>query len=92
MTFIGKKQVAGVSEAWNFAHKQITLSRKNHPKITGASNIVKMESEIYKYFVKYFNTYNQFLGLYIQLVPKKNSHPSCSSSELQLILLQIPHL
>ena len=28
-------------------------------------------TNIHKIFAKYFNTYNQFLGLHIQLVPKK---------------------
>ena len=52
VTLINKKHVAGVSETWNFARKQISLSWKKELKIiffTGARNIVKMESEIYKY-------------------------------------------
>ena len=50
---IGKKPGAGVSETSNSAHRQITSYREKNLKIiffTGASIIVKKESEIYKYF------------------------------------------
>ena len=50
---IGKKPVAGVSETSNSAHRQITSCREKTLKITfftGASIIVKMQFEIYKYF------------------------------------------
>ena len=55
---IGKKPVAGVSETSNLAHRQITSSWGKNLKITfftGASIIVKMEFEIYKYFSWFFS-------------------------------------
>ena len=50
---IGKKPVAGVGETSNLGHRQINLCSKKNSKITffsGPSNIVKMGSEISKYF------------------------------------------
>ena len=55
---IGKKPVAGVWQTSNSAHKQITLCREKNLKITflsGALNIVKMGSEIYKYLSSFFS-------------------------------------
>ena len=56
---IGKKPVAGVGETSNSGHRQINLCSKKNSKITffsGPSNIVKMGSEISKYFSWFFQS------------------------------------
>ena len=56
---IGKKPVAGVGETSNSGHRQINSCSKKNSKITffsGASNIVKMGSEISKYFSWFFHS------------------------------------
>ena len=55
---IAKKPVQGVREPWNFAHNLINLCPEKNLKITfspGALNMVKMGSEIYKYFTLFFH-------------------------------------
>ena len=87
---IVKKPVAGVGETSNSTHRQITLWSEKKSKITffsGASNIVKMGSEIYKYFSSFFPSYKIFdavLRLVFNSSPKYNSHPACRLLELQL--------
>ena len=73
------------------------MPRKNL-KITflsGARNIVKMGSEIYKYFLLFF-IISKYLMFVLRPVfnssPQFYSHLSCSLLRLKLILLQILHL
>ena len=72
---IGKKPVPGVCETSNSAHKQITLCWEKNLKITfftGARNIVKMGSEIYKYLSNIFTIQKYLVCLSeagVQLVP-----------------------
>ncbi len=87
---IGKKPAAGVSETSNLAHRQITSSWGKNLKITfftGASIIVKMEFEIYKYFSWFFSQCKIFdapLRLVFNLSPQFYSHPACRLFVLQL--------
>ena len=92
---IVKKPVAGAGETSNSTHRQITLWSEKKSKITffsGASNIVKMGSEIYKYFSSFFPSYKIFdavLRLVFNSSAKYNSHPACRLLELQLTFLKI---
>ena len=77
MTYFDKKRVPDARSTWNFARNQITSGWKNIPKLLfylWPETLWKLNlkfTNIHKIFVKYLNTYNQFLGLHIQLVPKK---------------------
>ena len=87
---IGKKPVPGVSETSNSAHRQITSCREKNLKITfftGVRNIVKMESEIYKYILFFFSSckiFDPVLRLVFNSSPQFHSHPACRALELQL--------
>ena len=87
---IGKKPVPGVSETSNSAHRQITSCREKNLKITfftGVRNIVKMESEIYKYILFFFSSckiFDPVLRLVFNSSPQCYSHPACTLLELQL--------
>ena len=90
---IGKKPVPGVSETSNSAHRQITSCREKNLKITfftGVRNIVKMESEIYKYILFFFSSckiFDPVLRLVFNSSPQFHSHPACRALELQLTFL-----
>ena len=90
---IGKKPVPGVWQTSNSAHKQITLCREKNLKITflsGARNIVKKGSEIYKYFLLFF-IISKYLMFVLRPVfnssPQFHSHPAWRALELQLTFL-----
>ena len=72
--------------------------KKNTSKyffLSMARNIVKIECEIYKYSSNICQIISHLKPVFRtshSARPPKNSHPSCSLSELQLILLLILHL
>ena len=90
---LAKKPVPGVSETSNSAHRQITSCREKNLKITfftGVRNIVKMESEIYKYILFFFSSckiFDPVLRLVFNSSPQFHSHPACRALELQLTFL-----
>ena len=98
MAFFYKKPEGLDWETWNFSWRHKRSVIKKHLKIIFFSAqpfIVKMQFEIWKYLAskKLLPKYLRCrLHNRVQLVPKFNSHLSCSLLQLQLIPLDILHL